>query len=140
MKMDIQINKDLRKFESKDIGPFSWKQIIYIVVALVCMGASLFVQLHFFNTWTLGITILPAVPVLVLGFFKIQDMSLIDYFKQVFPERFLVPKTLKWESDFEYTPQTARELYGEDYEEIHFIKAVDIVQPAQKKKKKKKKK
>ena len=138
--MDIQINKDLRKFESKDIGPFSFRQIIFVVIALVCMGISLFIQKYFYNTWALLITVIPGVPVLVLGFLTIQGMSLIDYIKQVFPERFLVPKTLKWESDFEYTAQTAKELYGEDFEEIHFIKAVDVAKTVQKKKKKRKKK
>lgn len=136
--MEIQINKDLRKFESKDIGMFSYKQALWIAIGAIVAGISLAIQKIFFGDWTLEITILPAIPIWFIGLWKIQGLSVIEYLKQIFPEQFLLPKSLKWESDFEYTETTAQELYGDDFEKIHFIKTEPDIKKKQPKKRKKK--
>lgn len=138
--MEIQVNKDLRKFESKDIGMFSFRQAAFIVAGFVIAGISLFIQKKLLGVWTLEATVFPAVPVWVVGFLKIQGLSVIDYIKMIFPEQFLIPKTLKWESDFEYDPYTAQDAFGEDYEEIPMIKATDPPTGSQKAKTTNKKK
>ena len=117
--MEISINKDLRKYKSKDIAGFTFKQFFFLIGGLLCIliGALLgdsekdFVD-RLTNAFPLGI------PCVVLGFFEIKGMSVIQYLKHIGPEKFLMKKQLIWMSDFKWDENTAKEIFGEDYEYV----------------------
>ncbi len=138
--MEIKVNKDLRKFKSPDIWLFSWKEFVYVIVGLVICAISIVIQKKTLGAWTLEAAAFPAVPVWVFGFLKIQGLSIPEYIKQVFPEKFLIPRSLKWESDFEYDPYTARDAYDDDDIELIPMQRTQSASSAPKKKGRKKKK
>ena len=137
--MEIIINKDLRKVETKDVGNFTFKQLGFAIGGMAIALASSFLQRKLTGDFDLILCGIPALPVFLIGFLKIRGMPLIEYIRTVFPEKFLMPKSLKWESDFSYTEDTAKEIFGEDFEKIPFNGA-DLPLQAQKSSKNNRKK
>lgn len=114
--MEIVINQDIRKFKSKDIGNFSFKEAGFIVGAGVIGYGTYFVQkLLEVETISFEICIIPAIIPLVFGFFKPFGMTFYEFLKTVVTEYFLTPKEYRWESDFVYDYETYGELYGDEY-------------------------
>lgn len=108
--MEIGINKDLRKYKSKDIMGFTFKQFGFLVLGLAA------IILGYLLIGSLKVSIIFGIPFAILGFFEIKGMSVIQYLKFIGPERYLMKKQLIWMSDFRYDEKTAREIFGDDYE------------------------
>lgn len=105
--MEIQISQDIRKFKTKDVGNFSFKQAGFIAAA----AAIGFVVYKFSNSFELAIP--PAAIVLVLGFFRPYGMSAIQFFRTVVKEK-LTTQCYINETDFEYNFDEFKQLYGDD--------------------------
>lgn len=127
--MEIVINKDLRKVETKDVGNFTFKQVGFLAVGIVCGGLSYFLQSSDGGEASTFLCVLPALPFILLGFLRLDGLSLWQYIQMVFPEKFLMPMSLKWESDFEFTNTTVSECFGDEY------KNLEIAEPTEKTKK-----
>lgn len=134
--MEIIINRDLRKFETKDIGNFTFKQIGFMVAGIAIALLSFALQRKYTGDWDINLCVIPAIPVLVLGFLKIKGMTVPEYIRTVMPEKMLMPKSLKWESDFEYTEDTAKEIFGKDFEKIPILTEEEPVKKGKKTKNK----
>ncbi len=128
--MEIIINKDLRQVETKDVGNFTFRQLGFAVAGAVVALLSGFIQKKFSGDFDPTLCVIPGLPFFVIGFLKIRGMPIIEYCKTVFPEKFLMPKSLKWESDFSYTEDTAKEIFGEDFEKIPFMDEVHDKKPS----------
>lgn len=104
--MEIPINQDIRRYKTKDIGGFSFKEAGFIAIAL---GAA-------FATYKLlgsiEAAIIPMAIVLIVGFFKPFGMTFIQFLRTVGKEQ-LTPRTYIWETDYEYKPDEFDELFGE---------------------------
>ena len=99
--MEIPINRDLRKFKTRDIGKFTFKEAGCIAVALLLAYGAYAIQ-----RWLLGIQDVSleictvfALPPLAFGFLKIKGMTLTQWVQTVFKEKYLSPQILNWEKE-----------------------------------------
>ena len=104
--MEIRISQDIRKFKTKDIGNFSFKEAGFLAV-----GASLaFVAYKLSGSFE--IAIVPMFVVIVFGFFKPLGMSFMEFIRTVVKDKLSTQLYIN-ETDFEYEPDGFDELYGE---------------------------
>lgn len=106
--MEIRISQDIRKFKTKDIGNFSFKEAGFL--ALGCGAGALTYKL---TGASLEIALIPTAIILVIGFFKPFGLSFFEFVRTVLKENLFTPKTYIWETDFEYDKDGFDELYGE---------------------------
>ena len=106
--MEIPISKDIRKFKTKDIGNFSFKQAAFIALAL---GVA-FLTFKFTNS--LEVAVLPLVAIICFGFFRPYNMSCFQFLRTVGKDK-LTPSIYINETDFVYNLDEFEELYGEEY-------------------------
>ena len=105
--MEIKISQDIRKFKTKDVGAFSFKEAGFLAAALGVGGIT------YKLTSSLELALVPAAIILIIGFFKPFGLSFPQFVQTVLKENLLTPKTYIWETDFEYDPNEYEELYGE---------------------------
>lgn len=105
--MEVNITQDIRKFKTKDIGNFSFKETGFIIVA-VGIG-----YLTYKITGNFDTAIIPAMIPLAFGFFKPMGMSLLTFIRTVGKE-LVSPQVYINETDFVYEPDEFDELYGEE--------------------------
>lgn len=106
--MEIQIGQDIRKYKTKDIGNFSFKEAGFLAA-----GAAVgFLAYKLTNS--MEAAILPAGVILVFGFFKPYGMSCLSFMRTVLKEKMTTQCYIN-ETDFEYDSEKMKELYGEDY-------------------------
>ncbi len=106
--MEIQIGQDIRKYKTKDIGNFSFKEAGFLAV-----GAAVGF-LAYKLTSTFEAAIIPAGIILIFGFFKPYGMSCWAFMRTVLKENMTTQCYIN-ETDFEYNSEAMKELYGDDY-------------------------
>lgn len=106
--MEIPISEDIRKFESKDIGNFSFRQAGFIAAA----GLSAFITYKYIEP-SLEATLLPMAAILIFGFFKPMGMSCWMFLRTFLYERVLTPQAYINESDFVFDEETLK-LYQDE--------------------------
>lgn len=115
--MEIIVNQDIRKFKTKDIGNFSFKEIGFLVAAAALGYGAYYLQTKILMVEQFSIApciLLAAIP-LLFGFFKPQGMSFMQFLKTVVKENMIDPKVYIWESDYEPDLNNLGELFGEEY-------------------------
>ena len=105
--MEIQISQDIRKFKTKDVGNFSFKEAGFLA------GGVAAGFLVYKLTGSLEIAIPPAFVILIIGFFKPYGMSCIQFVRTVLKEKLSAQCYIN-ETDFEYNCEEFKELYGDD--------------------------
>ena len=99
---NLQIPKDLREYEPKFAGPFSFREAVAVFIAGVIMIAG-----TFFLKWIFGVdkmSYIPAgIPALIPVFFgfgeKVLHMKPEVYLRTVFVNKFIVPKKRTYASN-----------------------------------------
>lgn len=115
--MEIIVNQDIRKFKTKDIGNFSFKEIGFLVAAAGLAYGTYYLQKNIFmleQVSTFPCILLAAIP-LLFGFFKPQGMTFMEFLKTVVKENMIDPKVYVWESDYFPDMNAYGDLIGEDY-------------------------
>lgn len=120
--MEIKISQDIRKFKTKDIGNFSFKEVGFLVLA--CGAGAVTYKL----AGSFEMALIPTAIILIIGFFKPFGMSFIQFVQTVLKENLLTPKTYIWETDFEYDKDEFEKLYGE---KIAIPPSWDVIQTKQ---------
>lgn len=121
--MEIRISQDIRKFKTKDIGNFSFREAGFLVLGV---GAGALTYKLAGNS--LELAIVPTGLILIIGFFKPFGMSFIQFVRTVLKENLLTPKTYVWETDFEYDAEELEQLHGE---KIAIPSSWDVIQTNQ---------
>lgn len=89
--MNININKDFEKeYKDESFRGFSMKEAFWIGAALcAAVGTSIYCYYRFQVplNMVLYVGIFPALPFLVMGFYRYQDMSLAAFMKELLYER-----------------------------------------------------
>lgn len=108
--MKVRIPNDIRKYKTKDIGNFSFKEIGFIIVAVLIIIAGF----KFFGSLEVGL--IPAAIVLAFGFLKPAGMPLLQYIQTVGREK-TSPKTYGYESEFSFDDEDCdiHKLFGDEY-------------------------
>ena len=105
--MEIRISQDIRKFKTKDIGNFSFKEAGFLAAGLAI--GFLVYRLTRSIEWAIP----PAAIILIVGFFKPYGMSFMQFLRTVVKEKLTVQCYIN-ETDFEYNCEEFKKLYGED--------------------------
>ncbi len=105
--MEIRITQDIRKFKTKDIGAFSFKEAGFLALAAGAGGIT------YKLTASLELAFVPVAIILIIGFFKPLGLSFFQFVRTVLKENLFTPKTYIWQTDFEYEPDEFEQLYGE---------------------------
>ena len=74
--MEINISQDIRKFKTKDIGNFSFKEAGYIAI-----GAGLAFGLYSINGNNVPTAMIPFIISAMVGFLKPFGMSFLSFLK-----------------------------------------------------------
>lgn len=117
--MEINISQDIRKYKTKDVGNFSFKEAGFLV-----LGFGLAFITYKLTGNSLEIALIPFALVAVFAFFKPHGMSCCQFIKTVGKEK-LIPSTLINETDFVYDLEEMQERYGSDY---HVVIPDDLIQ------------
>lgn len=107
--MEIPISRDIRKYKTKDVGAFSFKEAGYIALAFG-VGVMCYTVFH----CTLEVCLIPIALILVFGFFKPCGMTVIQFLRTVGKEQ-MSPPIYYNETDMEYNLNEFNELYGDEY-------------------------
>lgn len=127
--MEIRISQDIRKFKTKDLGNFSFKEIGFIV-----FGVGAGALTYRLTGSSLETALIPTFIILIIGFFKPFGLSFFEFVRTVLKENLLSPKMYIWETDFEYDPNEFDELYDE---KIAIPSSWNVIQTEQESKNKK---
>lgn len=121
--MEIRISQDIRKFKTKDIGNFSFKE-----AGFLALGVGAGALTYKFAGGSLELALVPTAIILIIGFFKPFGLSFFQFVRTVLKENLLTPRTYVWETDFEYDKEEFDELYGE---KIAIPSSWDVIQTEQ---------
>lgn len=115
--MEIILNQDIRKFKTKDIGNFSFKEVGFIAAAAVLGYGVYYIEKKVLMMENLNVApiVLVAMIPLIIGFFKPQGMTFWQFLNTVVKENMVEPKIYIWESDFVPDMDKYGEIYGEEY-------------------------
>lgn len=106
MNLEILISQDIRKFKTKDIGNFSFKEAAFLAGGLA-VGF-----LTYKLTGSLEVAIFPAGIILIFGFLKPYGMSAFQFIKTVGKENMSTQCYVN-ETDFEYDSDEIAEQYDD---------------------------
>lgn len=112
MFMEIFINKDIRKYKVKDVGPFTLGQVGGLTVAAIMGYGVYYLEKHFLhleeiNDLQIFSILIAAMPGIAFGFIKPYGLSFYKFLKTVFFENFVNPKVRIYESDFDFSESLA---------------------------------
>lgn len=100
---DIEIPRDIRRYESKFIGPFTTRQAIFFAIAagLVLLIFNSFKD-YLNNDLLFGICFFAATPAILFGFLKPYGMTLEKFLRTAFICNILAPKNRLYRSEIMY--------------------------------------
>lgn len=128
--MEVMINKDIRSYKVKDIGPLTIKQALSIGVAAVLGYGVFFLEKNILGIKTNDISDLQIVSIMIVaiipllfGFAHPYGLSFKDWLLIMLYENILSPKIRVYESDFDYSKMELPDTPGiGDYEPSEYIK------------------
>lgn len=96
--VSVEMNRDIREFEPKVIGPFTLKQAKCVGVMLA-YGLPLFLLLYKINLCFAAIIVcITFVPPILIGWIKIRNLSFEKFIIRWFYWRFATPRIRKYKS------------------------------------------
>ena len=126
--MQIIINKDIREYKVKDIGPLTLREAGFAILAIATIFISRSIQRALFGTYISLFLYIPAIPWVLLGFIKPCGLPFEKWFKSVFTENFLNPRNrpfsyeIIWDIDDIFTKEE-KEIYNKmESEKIKKVK------------------
>lgn len=100
--IEVEIPKDVRKFESKVVGPFSARQAVCLAIATPIILVSYFL-LDFLATDTrMFVSAILGIPILAFGWYKPYGIKLEDFLKTAFISAMLSPKNRLYKTNNVY--------------------------------------
>ena len=97
--MEIQINKDIGKYEAKNVGPFTYRQALIVAAAApVCIMIYARTS-DFLPVDAAGfLTFLPAIVAWLFGWCKPYGMPMEQFLKSAFVSNVLAPANRKYKT------------------------------------------
>ena len=97
--IEVEIPKDITKFESKTVGPFSTRQAVCILIAAPIILGSYFLFDSLVSDTRLILSATLGLPILAFGWFKPYGMKLEDFLKSAFATAVLSPKNRLYQTE-----------------------------------------
>lgn len=132
---NIKIPKEIRDYQDKIWGGFTWRQILSLVLA-GAVGAPVFLKVReWFGVDCAGWSVIAVgAPIIAFGFWKSEDnITLEKYIAKYIKFNILYPKKRKYETNNLY-----REISNYCIEEPKRRRVYDVIQNVKKKNKRKK--
>lgn len=97
MAIEIEIPKDITKYESKLIGPLTTRQTVCLVPG-IGLGILVFNVLkpYLSQEMLIGVVMITSLPFLLCGFYKPYSMPFEKFIKSVFISMFIAPAKRKY--------------------------------------------
>ena len=100
MAIERKIPKDISKYESKLIGPFTTRQVVFGIPGLgLGIGCFFLLQPYLSNDVNFFIDLVVALPFLCCGWIKIHGVPFEKFVSIVFVSMFLSPKHRKYHTE-----------------------------------------
>ncbi len=129
--MELKFSSDIRKFKTKDVGAFSFKEAGFIALAGASALGMWWLQKSMGTTPQVALCVpIPAI-ILAIGFVKPFGMTFIQFLRTVFLEWFIEPKVYIWESDYVYDLDELD--LTDDEKQLYLMSDDDISVPLSKK-------
>lgn len=129
--LEIPVIKDIREYKAKQVGPFSTREIIFLLI-----GGVLAYGIYYFQKLVLGaetvntsFCIAAMTPALMFGWFKPYGIDLEKFLKAAFISNFVAPKIRRYQSNHLYMKEVMNDMY--------VVNEESDLKPAKKQKKKK---
>lgn len=100
--MEIPINKDIRKYKVREIGPFTLREFGGFVLMGIGCYASYGLMKHFLGFYIVPLIFLAALPGIALGFINYHGIPFEKFVKTVVVENVKNPMIRPYESEIEY--------------------------------------
>ena len=96
--VQVEMNRDIREFEPKVIGPFTLKQAKCVGV-MAAYGFPLFFTLYKHSLYTAAIVVgISIAPPILIGWVKVRNMSFEKFFIRWFYWRIRTPRIRRYKS------------------------------------------
>lgn len=100
--MEVPINKDIRKYKVREIGPFTLREFGGLVLMAVGCYVAYGLMMHFLGFYIAPVIFLAAVPGIALGFINYHGIPFEKFVKTVVVENIKNPMVRPYESEVEY--------------------------------------
>lgn len=130
--MELKFSSDIRKFKTKDVGNFSFKEAGFIALGCVTAIGMWWLQKNVMHIEpNVGLCIpIPAI-ILAFGFVKPFGMTFYQFIRTVVMEWVIEPKVYIWESDVEFDLDEMK--LSEDEKQLYLLSDENISTPLTKK-------
>lgn len=107
--LEAQIPKDIRKYESKMVGPFTLRQLICFIAAVV-LAYFAYKGITSFSTADVAtpVCVLVAAPIIMVGWVKPYGMPMEKFIQTSFISTILAPKVRKYKTKNQYRLASTR--------------------------------
>lgn len=106
--MKIIVNRDIRDYKTKDIGPFTLGQAVAVAIAAILVYGVWYLEKYLFgfeevSDMQIISSIIVAIPPLLFGFYRpFGCMSFKNYLLTVIVENIINPKVRKYGQSYEF--------------------------------------
>lgn len=100
--MEIAINKDIRKYKVREIGPFTLREFGGFVLMGIGCYAAYGLMKHFLGFYIAPLIFLAALPGIALGFINYHGIPFEKFVKTVVVENIKNPMIRPYESEVDY--------------------------------------
>lgn len=109
--IEIEVNQDIREYNTKLIGPFTTRQVICLILGgTTVIGAYNLLQPYLTSDTTTFVCMILAVPfILMSGIFEPHGMKMEDFLRASFVSLVLSPTVRKYELENSYNKQLMEE-------------------------------
>lgn len=98
--IEISIPKDIRKYETKVVGPFTVRQTVGLVIGLAFggLGFAITKSMHLSSDLRTFLTMLMCAPGVLIGWIKFYAIPFEKYIQIIIRNTFLIPKKIKYKT------------------------------------------
>lgn len=115
--IEVQIPKDVRKYEAKLVGPFTTRQLFFFIAAsLISYISFKAISQSLGSETAIMVCVLLVTPILLVGWYKPYGMPFEKFFQSAFISTVLAPKHRKYKtknfyksSVLQFTPLSIKE-------------------------------
>lgn len=108
--IELEVPKDIRRYEAKLFGPFTTRQLICFVIACaVAFGVYSFLKSYIVQDILMVLILVIDLPVLLCGWFKPYGMHFEKFAKVAFTTTFVSPATRKYVTENAFSDKEAQD-------------------------------
>ncbi len=100
--IEIRVPKDIRKYKTKIVGPFTARNIVGLGIGLACGGLSFAILKSAPSDVKLFVVMIFAIPGILIGWANFYGMPFEEYAKVAIINNFLTPQKILYKTKNEF--------------------------------------